>query len=335
MTTSKALPGYSKSANFRQGRFTNMEPDRPASAPGFRAYWDYFFNKPKTTVPAKPLSVLPITQDDLATTPDRSLYRLGHSSLLLKLRGKWWLTDPVFVERASPVQWAGPKRFHAPPLALENLPPITGVLLSHDHYDHLDYRSVLALARRGAHFYTPLGVGNRLLNWGVPEKQVQEFDWWEGGDVEGLKITATPAQHFSGRTLTDRNRTLWASWIIQDDEFRLFFSGDSAYFSGFKLIGDRFGPFDVTFIEAGAYDDKWPNVHMQPEESVQAHIDLQGKWMLPIHNGTFDLSMHGWQEPFERVSAAAHVNRVQITTPMFGERLHLNALHAGEAWWRN
>jgi L-ascorbate metabolism protein UlaG (beta-lactamase superfamily) len=160
-------------------------------------------------VPAEPIPVRAVSQAELQAAPDRSLYRLGHSTLLLKLRGQWWLTDPVFSERASPVQWAGPRRFHAPPIALADLPSIRGVLLSHDHYDHLDRTAVRALAKAGTRFYVPLGVGDRLRSWGVPAARIQQFDWWQGADVDGLRITSTPAQHFSGRTLTDRNRTLW------------------------------------------------------------------------------------------------------------------------------
>jgi len=334
MATLTPLPVYRGSPRVKDGRFTNIDPDRPVTAKA-KDYWEFFFNKPKTTVPDRVLPIRTITSHELHVAPDRSLYRLGHSTLLLKLRGKWWLTDPVFAERASPVQWAGPKRFHAPPIALQDLPAISGVLLSHDHYDHLDRNTVRTLAKSGTRFYTPLGVGDRLIAWGIPAQQVQQFDWWQGTTIEGLQITATPAQHFSGRSFGDGNRTLWASWVVQDGDLRLFFSGDSGYFSGFKAIGRKFGPFDATFIETGAYDSNWPNVHMQPEESVQAHIDLQGRWMLPIHNGTFDLSMHGWQDPFERVIASAKARGVRIMTPQFGEGVQLDAPHVGSAWWRD
>lgn len=335
LATSTSVAGYPASPRYIDGRFRNQDPPRERSpdAPEVGRL-DFFFGKPAGTVPATPIPMRAITRTELDVAPDRSLYRLGHSTLLLRLRGQWWLTDPVFSERASPVQWAGPKRFHAPPIALADLPPIRGVLLSHDHYDHLDRASVRTLATAGARFYAPLGVGDRLTDWGIAPAQVRQFDWWQGVDVDGLRLTATPAQHFSGRSLADRDRTLWTSWVIQDGDFRLFFSGDTGYFSGFREIGERFGPFDVTFLETGAYNASWPGVHMQPEETVQAHRHLRGRWLLPMHNGTFDLAMHAWQEPFERVKTITRAHGVQVTTPAFGERLQLDAPHAGGPWWR-
>ena len=277
---------------------------------GLRVFWDMLFNKPAGAAPAAPLPVLALTRADLEAAPDRSLYRLGHSTLLLKLRGGFWLTDPVFAERASPVQWAGPKRFHAPPIALDALPPLRGVLLSHDHYDHLDRATVRALAERAEVFLTPLGVGDRLIRWGAPADKVHQFDWWQGTTVDGLQFTATPAQHFSGRGLFDSDRTLWASWVIvdpaasaDDAELRLFFSGDTGYFDGFAEIGRRFGPFDVTMIETGAYGRRWAFVHMLPEETVQAHQDLGGRVLL-------------------------------LSTPKMGERVDLAAPQPTSAWWR-
>ncbi|MGY4516489.1 MBL fold metallo-hydrolase [Lysobacter sp. HA18] len=331
MSNTNRIPSAAQRAD---GRFRNIDPERPAPATDRNVMWDFFFNKPKNTVPAAPIPVRTLSRAELEAAPDRSLYRLGHSTLLIKLRGRWWLTDPVFAKRASPVQWAGPRRFHEPPISIGDLPPIHGVLLSHDHYDHLDRAAVRKLAKAGARFYMPLGVGDRLARWGVPAAQIQQFDWWQGADIDGLRITATPAQHFSGRSLSDRNTTLWCSWVVEDGDFRLFFSGDSGYFSGFRTIGERFGPFDVTCMETGAYNENWPGVHMQPEETVQAHEDLRGAWLLPIHNGTFDLSMHAWYEPFERVTALAHARGIPLTTPAFGERVQLEAPHPGAPWWR-
>ncbi|RQR70669.1 hydrolase [Burkholderia sp. Bp9012] len=314
-------------------RFSNVAP-----AEGFGKTlgiaWNMLVNKPRNTVPTGALPIDSLTREQLGAAPDRSLYRLGHSTLLLKLRGEFWLTDPVFAERASPFRRIGPKRFHAPPIALVDLPPLRGVLLSHDHYDHLDRETVLALAATTGVFVTTLGVGDRLIEWGIDAKKVRQIDWWQSVDVDGLTLTATPAQHFSGRSLFDGNSTLWASWVIVDDDLRVFFSGDTGYFDGFRTIGERLGPFDVTLIETGAYDPQWPYVHMQPEETVQAHIDLRGRTLMPIHNGTFDLAMHRWQEPFERVTALAMVRGVELSTPKMGERLDLNAPHRGERWWR-
>ncbi|MDH0866943.1 MBL fold metallo-hydrolase [Mitsuaria sp. GD03876] len=327
-------PALESSPQWADGKFHNpaVEPDQ-----GFwktaGIMWDFLFHKPKGTTPDQPIEVRALTRDQLLAAPDRTLFRLGHSTVLLKLRGRFWLTDPVFSERASPFSWMGPKRFHAPPIALDELPEIEAVILSHDHYDHLDHDTVLALAPKVRHFVTPLGVGQRLVDWGVPAAKVQQFDWWQGTTIAGLQLTATPAQHFSGRGLSDRNSTLWASWVLVDDGLKIFFSGDTGYFDGFKTIGERFGPFDLTLMETGAYDPRWPYVHMQPEQTMQAHVDLNGKRLLPIHNGTFDLAMHRWQDPFERISALARLRNVELVTPVIGAPLAIEQPGATPQWW--
>ena len=342
--TSAPLEPYERSARYADGVFRNPVP-KPADGlfKTLKIVWNVLLNKPADAAPAAVPAVATLTRAQLEAAPDRSLFRLGHSTVLLKLRGGFWITDPVFAERASPVQWMGPRRFHAPPIALADLPPLRGVILSHDHYDHLDRDTIVQLARRTDVFLTPLGVGDRLVAWGVDPRKVRQFDWWEGTSIDGLRITATPAQHFSGRGLFDGNKTLWASWVIvdadadaaaPDDALRVFFSGDTGYHAGFKEIGKRFGPFDVTLLETGAYDPQWPYVHMQPEETVQAHQDLRGRWLLPIHNGTFDLALHGWTEPFERVATLTAQRGLAMTTPRMGERLDLAAPHAGAPWWR-
>jgi len=328
-------PDTHGSPQHRDGKFHNVVPRR---APGFRKTlaiaWRVLTSKPDTTVPRAPIPVQPLDAATLAAAPDASLFRLGHSTLLLKLAGEFWLTDPVFSERASPVQWAGPKRFHAPPISIADLPPIKGVILSHDHYDHLDHAAVLELAPKVEMFVTPLGVGDRLIGWGIPAEKVRQLDWWQQTTLAGVRLVATPAQHFSGRGLSDGDSTLWASWVIQAGDLRVFFSGDTGYHAGFKAIGERFGPFDVTFMETGAYDAQWPEVHMQPEESLQAHLDVRGRWMMPLHNGTFDLAMHAWHEPFDRILALAQARGVLLATPAMGERLSLAQPHAGERWWQ-
>ncbi len=334
-----AIGDYSASPQFANGRFHNITP-RPANAPqpGAKVMWDFFFNKPSHTEPHAPLPLHRLTQAELNAAPDGSIYRLGHSTVLMRLEGGWWITDPVFAKRASPVQFAGPKRFHEPPISIAELPPLAGVILSHDHYDHLDRRAVQQLAAKTQVFLCTLGVGDRLVAWGVPRERVQQYDWWQGTQIGNLRFTATPAQHFSGRGLSDGNRTLWASWVIETvgdtAHRRIFFSGDGGYFSGFAQIGKHFGAFDLTLMETGAYNEHWPYVHMHPEQTVQAHIDLGGRWLLPIHNGTFSLSMHAWWDPFERVVELGHQRGVLVTTPMMGERFDLNAPQSGERWWQ-
>ena len=332
---SHALQRHDQSPQFREGRFTNSKP-RPAMGlwEGLKLMSLFLRGKPAGTVPDRPIPVHAIDRAMLDAAPDRSLYRLGHSTMLMKLRGRFWLTDPVFSERASPVMWAGPARFHAPPIGIDDLPPIAGVILSHNHYDHLDRAAVLKLAGKTARFIAPLGVGDQLVAWGIDASKVEQLDWWQSIEVEGLRLTATPAQHFSGRGLRDGDRSLWVSWVIQDDDLRVFFSGDSGYFNGFKAIGDTYGPFDLTLMETGAYDKRWAFVHMQPEETLQAHLDLRGRWLLPIHNGTFDLALHPWEEPFERIVALAAAAQVPLTTPMMGERVDMRSPNGMTPWWR-
>lgn len=298
-----------------------------------RILWDFFFNKPAHTRPSGQIPVQRVTREQLQKAPNNTVYRLGHSTVLMKLDDAFWLTDPMFSERASPLSFFGPERFHAPPISIAELPPIKGVIISHDHYDHLDQDSIMQLAGKTDYFLTPLGVGDILIDWGVPAAKVRQLDWWQETEVAGVRLVATPAQHFSGRGLFNKNRTQWASWVIVAADRRLFFSGDSGYFDGFKEIGASYGPFDLTMIETGAYDANWPGVHMQPEESIQAHIELKGRSMLPIHNGTFDLSMHSWHNPFDRAVALGESKNITVLTPEMGEPVSMHNSSHGRHWW--
>ena len=298
-----------------------------------RILWDFFFNKSADTRPSGEMPVQTVTEEQLLAATNNTVYRLGHSTVLMKLHDEFWITDPMFSDRASPFQFAGPQRFHQPPICIDELPPIKAVIISHDHYDHLDHASIMKLAGKVEYFLTPLGVGDILIDWGVPSAKIRQLDWWQETEVGGVRCVATPAQHFSGRGLFNKNATQWASWVIQAHGLSMFFSGDSGYFYGFKQIGAKYGPFDLTMLETGAYNANWPTVHMHPEESIQAHIDLKGKNLLPIHNGTFDLSMHSWHEPFDRIVALGNAQGIPVMTPLMGEPVSMHYTKISQRWW--
>ena len=288
------------------------------------------------TTPVDPIPVRKLSRAALdALDPSANhVIRLGHSSLLLKLQGKYWLIDPVFSERVSPVGFVGPKRFHPTPLALTDLPPIEGLILSHDHYDHLDRPTIESLNGRVQRYFVPLGVGARLQGMGVEVSRIEEFDWWQGGSHAGVQLIATPSQHFSGRTLTDRNSTLWAGWVLRSGGQSIFYSGDSGYFPGFKQIGERLGGFDLVLLENGAYDGYWPSVHMSPEETVQAFQDLHGGVLCVVHNSTFSLAFHTWHDPLERVATLARAKGLALATPEIGEVLTVGQPRTNGLWWK-
>ena len=319
------------------GRYRNLPNPQALPSKGAWNIWTRFvFAEKQGTVPVDPIPVRRLTRAQLDALPDEAnhIVRLGHSSHLLKLHGRYWLIDPVFSERASPVQWAGPKRFHPTPLALTELPPIDGLILSHDHYDHLDVATIEALRERVQRYFVPLGVGARLQGFGVAAQRIEQFDWWQAGRHGAVVLTAAPAQHFSGRTLWDRDTTLWASWIIESGGERIYFSGDSGYFPGFKQIGERFDGFQVALIENGAYDAFWPSVHMTPEESVQAFKDLRAKLLYVVHNSTFDLAFHTWQDPLDRIAALAEREGITLATPEIGEVLTIGRPRENRLWWK-
>jgi L-ascorbate metabolism protein UlaG (beta-lactamase superfamily) len=258
----------------------------------------------------------------------------GHSAILLEIEGKRILIDPMLGPAASPVSFMTKRFPYEDPIDLDEIDNIDAIILSHDHYDHLDYPSIIALKDKVDHFYTALAVGEHLKRWGVAEDKITELDWWQSSNLDHIQLVATPARHFSGRGLTNRNKSQWASWVIIGKHNRIYFSGDSGYAGHFKEIGDKYGPFDFTMMECGQYNELWKVIHMMPEQSVQAHIDLKGKVMMPIHWGAFNLALHDWTDPILRASAEAEKLNVNLVHPIIGDTFVVGTDNSFRDWWR-
>ncbi|MGW2858744.1 MBL fold metallo-hydrolase [Streptomyces sp. NPDC001205] len=345
-----------RSPNFADGVFQNPEGARTRPSGPTLEFAKQFFAKEQRVrrAPTGTIPVHPTTLADIAKPPATGLRItwMGHSSVLAEIDGRRVLFDPVWGERCSPFPFAGPKRLHPVPAPLAALGPVDVVVISHDHYDHLDLPTIRALATTGTVFAVPIGVGAHLEHWGVPVDRIHELDWNESVKVAGITLTATPARHFCGRGLRNQQHTLWASWVVTGPEHRIFHSGDTGYFGGFKDIGAEHGPFDATMIQIGAYSEfwprnhtdrtplpgPWPDIHMSPAQGMRAHLDLQGGApggvMLPIHWGTFNLAPHAWAEPGEwTLDAAEEVGQV-VATPRPGEPFEPAGTVPSDPWWR-
>lgn len=332
--TGARLERMARSAQWRDGRFVNVLPrvDGSPSAMLARA-----LDPADHKSPQEPVPVQRRVRADFDAPPSSGLRLtwLGHSTVLVELDGATLLLDPVWGTRASPVSWVGPARFYEPPLPLAELPHVDAVLISHDHYDHLDQPTVEALRAREMKWIVPLGVGAHLESWGVPAARIVELDWWEAARVKDIDVTCTPARHFSGRSVffTGQDSTLWAGWAMAGPRHRVFYSGDTALHPAFSEIGNRLGPFDVTLMDTGAADALWSDVHMGPEQAVIAHQLVQGRVLVPVHWGLFDLAAHTWVEPVERVLAAAARVGVQVATPRPGASIEPLVQAVVERWW--
>ncbi|NYH46138.1 L-ascorbate metabolism protein UlaG (beta-lactamase superfamily) [Micromonospora jinlongensis] len=325
-----------RSPQFREGTFHNQAGIRTMVAePGRNLLRELIFGKQKRR-PTAPVPLLRSSaQHDVDTADELNIVWYGHASTLIEIEGRRVLLDPVWSERCSPSGLVGPRRLHEPPVRLDELPPLDAILISHDHYDHLDMPTVRALlAGQSAPFLVPLGVGAHLDRWGVPAERIIELDWSESHRVAGLEITATAAQHFSGRGLR-RDGTLWSSWVVAGTRRKVFYTGDSGYFDGYAAIGAEHGPFDVTLMQIGAYDRAWPTIHMFPEEAVDAHLDLRGGLFVPVHWATFNLALHDWSEPVDRLWAEAKARDVRLAVPRPGERVVVDEPPAVDGWWQS
>lgn len=344
--TEKSVQRYAHSAQFGHAEFVNAKVNAPLPSTEippspkeslWSTLWKFIVGFPNQR-PEQPLEAQKPSLTSLAEMPSSPrLLWYGHSTFLVQINGKNLLLDPVFSKTPSPVPWLfGKPRYSKDlPVNTEDLPAIDAVLISHDHYDHLDYDSILALKDKVTAFYVPLGVGAHLERWGIPSERIHEMDWWEKASDLGLTLTFTPAQHFSGRQFSGQNRTLWGGWHIQHENDRLFFSGDTGYSPHFKAIRERLGPVDFALLECGQYNMSWRNIHMMPEETVQAAKDLQASVFMPIHWAAFTLSLHTWTEPVERAIKAADQQQQAITIPRIGEWVTLQEEpRTRKAWWR-
>ena len=355
-----------RSEQYRDGHFRNRPETRMGLPRGSRSHIlkEYFFGK-EERVPKEPLpSMVPdfvcdenvgegtkcshtagnCVKDGKDNAQDRneiSITWLGHSTVLIRINGLMLLTDPVLSKRVSPLPLIGPRSFPgSTPIHARDLPPLDAIIISHDHYDHLDHRTILELRSRTKRFFVPLGVGAHLERWGVDREKIVELDWWEEsplrdrqGAEEIVRLIATPARHFSGRKFTEMNRTLWVSWVIKTRDTVLYFGGDSGYTGEFVEIGNRYGPFQVAMLDSGQYSVNWSDIHLLPEQAVQAAIDLGGAILLPIHWGKLNLSIHPWYEPIERVLAEAEKRKIATATPRIGETLRFGEDLPHERWW--
>ncbi|MES0490533.1 MAG: MBL fold metallo-hydrolase [Leptospirales bacterium] len=332
-----------QSPNYKNSKFQNKVPTAMMLEGSFiEMFKEYVFGKQLRT----PSESLPVVKLDPASIGNSSkndvkLTWLGHSSVLIEFGELIVLTDPVFNLNPGPVSPFTLKRFHSMlPLESNDMPEVDLVIISHNHYDHLDYKTIKAIHKKVKKFAVPLGVAAYLEKWGVDPAKIVELDWYEDAKISpALKIRATPSQHFSGRGFFDRDKTLWASWVIEgkvgSKKRKVFFSGDSGYSASLAEIGKEYGPFDVTILEMAQYSRFWPDLHMNPEQAIRAHMDLRGKLMLPIHWGTFNLSLHSWTEPIERLVKEAAGKKVLVATPIAGAPFAFSSTLPTEHWWKD
>jgi L-ascorbate metabolism protein UlaG (beta-lactamase superfamily) len=330
--------GHSAPYNQQQGKFENLLPTSMSlNAKENVELLKQFMKRNPNARPRQQLSASAFEPRAIQSDGRQpKVTWFGHSAALLEMDGLKLLLDPMFGRTPSPVPFIGGKRYSESMAGIiDALPAMDAIIMSHDHYDHLDYGSIQRLKHKVGQFIVPLGVGSHFVRWGIERERIVEFDWWNEYSFRGLSLVCTPARHFSGRSLNDRNATLWCSWVIKGQGASVFFSGDSGYGPHFAQIGEKYGPFDLTLMECGQYNERWAAIHMMPEQTVQAHLDVRGKVMIPIHWGGFTLALHSWTDPVERALRSAKERNVQVCTPRIGETVAINAgTYPTAAWWR-
>ncbi|NRD20203.1 MBL fold metallo-hydrolase [Winogradskyella eckloniae] len=331
---------YATSQQFKDGKFnnTNPVPKNLSFSETMALAYTFFTTKVPNGRPKEDLKATKIDSTSIVNYKGEArMIWFGHSSFLLQINGKIILLDPMFGKVAAPLDILGGNRFNAEfPIEIEKLPQIDAVIFSHDHYDHLDYKTILKIKDKTNHFFVPLGISAHLEAWNIPTHKITELDWWQDTQFEGLNLICTPAQHFSGRKLNNGQSTLWSSWIIESSTENIFFSGDSGYASHFKAIGDAYGPFDLALMECGQYNEKWSDIHMMPEETAQAGIDVKAKKIMPIHWAGFKLALHEWTDPINRVMTKAKTLNLEVITPTIGQQILVkDSINDYSQWWKN
>lgn len=323
-----------ESVNYKHRKFQNISPT-PSLAEG-TSYSKVLRDYMRRPASVNPSTAIPAVATNLGMLKGEEpvIVWFGHSSYLVHYRGKNILIDPVLSGSASPLPGTVKAFPGADVYKPEDMPDIDVMLITHNHYDHLDKKTLAALQHRTGAYYTSLGVGKNIACFVANDKPITEMDWWETQTIApGITLTAAPARHFSGRGLV-RNESLWSSFILQLDNYKLYLGGDSGYDTHFAAIGEKYGPFDIAVLECGQYNTAWPYIHMMPEQTAQAAVDLKASVLMPVHWAKFRLAIHPWNEPVERVAAAAALLNLPLTTPLIGEPVYVGKQYPGTQWWR-
>lgn len=336
--TDEQMIEYDRTGHHRDGVFLNAKPiNMEVNCHSIGEMLKEMTEPDPNLAPPRDVDVLPLEPSTIGSLPkgQTRVTWLGHSTFIVEIEGLVLLLDPVFGDYPAPVPIPGRRRYSAKmPIELGDIPRVDAVIISHDHYDHLEYEAMAELRGVARAFMVPLGVGNHLRRWNVDPEKIRELDWWQEAELDGLRFAFTPSRHMSGRGFTDQSATLWGSWALLGTTHRMYFSGDGGYGPHFAEIGARYGPFDFGLMECGQYNDLWRGVHMTPEETVDAGMDVRAAQILPIHWGAFSLASHAWTDPIERVTKAAAEAGLPIATPRIGQSLVLGQGDLPrERWW--